>query len=83
MVQHPDYIIFAMFLSGGLVVLGIVIAFQWRRVQQAKYNYYLKERLIERGFSADEIIRVVKAGIQPERTTTAGHTQAFLKPNPC
>ena len=82
-VQNPDFILFPMFLSGGLVALGIVIAFQWRRAQQAKYNFYLKERLIERGFSADEIIRVVSAGVQPERAARAERHHGFWKHTPC
>ena len=44
------------------VVLGAIIAVQWRKVQQAKYEAGLKEQMLERGFTADEIISVINAG---------------------
>ena len=48
-------------VAGG-VVLGAIIVVQWRKVEQAKAEAHLKEQMIERGFTADEIIRVVNAG---------------------
>ncbi len=46
----------------GVVVLGSIIAIQWRKVQQAKHEANLKQRMIERGFTADEIVSVINAG---------------------
>ena len=62
LIQNPDFIMFPMFALMGFVALGVIGLIQWRRVQQTKYNAYLKERLIERGFTAEEIVNVVKAG---------------------
>ena len=38
------------------------IASNWRKVQVAEQNAILKRDLIERGFSADEIVRILDAG---------------------
>ncbi len=82
-VQAPDFFVFPVLISVGLIVLGIVVTVQWRKVQQAKYGMYLKERLIERGFSADEIVNIVNAGAPPERTTRTKRRQSFCKQAPC
>ena len=53
-------------LSAVAVVAVIwIIAFYWRRVRVAAYNARLKQLMIERGMSADEIERVLRAGGQP------------------
>ncbi len=56
-------VVFAVWAIVGLVVLGAIIAIQWRKVQQAKNEAGLKERMIERGFTADEIVSVINAGV--------------------
>jgi len=38
-----------------------IIAYQWRRTRVAAYNARLKQLMIERGMSASEIERVLKA----------------------
>ena len=58
----------------GIVVLGIIIAIQWRKVQQSKRDADLKERMIERGFTADEIVSVINAG------TSRGKPRESAKP---
>jgi hypothetical protein len=47
----------------GIVGLAAIIAPQWRKVQQTNAEARLKERMIERGFTADEIIRVINTGV--------------------
>jgi hypothetical protein len=42
-----------------VIILGVVIAVQWRKVQQAKYDAELKLRMIEHGFTADQIKTVL------------------------
>lgn len=39
-----------------------IIAHQWRKVRVAAYNARLTQLMIERGMSADEIERVLRAG---------------------
>jgi hypothetical protein len=63
LLQQPDA--FGMLIGLGttaIVILGVTIAIQWRKAQQAKCNAELKARMIERGFTADEIERVINAG---------------------
>lgn len=50
------------------IVLGIVwltiysIMEEWRKVRVAEQNAILKKEMLERGFSADEIVRVIRNG---------------------
>ena len=45
----------------GLVLIVLIVAPQFRRAYQTRVEARLKERMLERGFSADEIERVVWA----------------------
>ena len=49
------------------MLVGIVwiIAHQWRRIRVAAYNARLKQLMIERGMSASDIERVLKADGSP------------------
>ena len=49
------------FFAGAIIALAAIIAPQWRKVVQSRNETRLKERMIERGFSADEIERVTRA----------------------
>lgn len=50
------------------IVLGILwlivytVAEQWRKVRVAEQNAILKKEMLDRGFSADEIVRVIRNG---------------------
>jgi hypothetical protein len=68
LLQSPDTLItLAMPIMTVLIILGVTIAIQWRKVQQAKYDAELKLRMIERGFTADEIKTVISAGAGASR----------------
>lgn len=43
-----------------LIIYSIVES--WRKVRVAEQNAVLKKDMIERGFSADEIVRVIRTG---------------------
>ena len=60
-------IVCALWVVVGLIVLAAVIAVQWRKVQIAKGNAALKQRMIERGFTAKEIVNVIQAGAPGDR----------------
>ncbi len=63
LLDQPDLLApVAVLTVTGVVVLGVVIAVQWRKVQQAKAATSLKEQMIERGYTADEIVSVINAG---------------------
>jgi hypothetical protein len=38
----------------------------WRQVRVAEQNAALKQQMIDRGYSADEIVRVLEAGVSAE-----------------
>ncbi len=46
---------------GGTVAVFGIVTYQWRRAKEAAYNARLKQMMIERGMSADEIERVIHA----------------------
>jgi hypothetical protein len=52
------------FLFGGWIIVAIVgsIAKNWRRVHESEHQAALKQSMIERGMSAGDIERVLRAG---------------------
>jgi len=57
-------ILFVTFLFGGGVLWLIVatVAEQWRRVRVGERTAALKQAMVENGYRAEEIVRVVNAG---------------------
>jgi len=45
-----------------MIVIWVVVV-QWRRVRIAEADVGLKLRMLERGYSADEIAKVLQAGV--------------------
>ncbi len=56
-------ILFVTFIFGGWVIVAVVRAFtdNWRKVREAEQLAALKQSMVEKGMSADEIERVLKA----------------------
>ena len=55
-------------LFGGATVVSIIGIFQWRKIEQRRMEASLKQEMLQRGMSADEIVRVIEASqIKPER----------------
>ncbi len=52
----------AFFITAGVVACFTTWVVQWRKRSEAAYNARLKQMMIERGMSADEIDRVVSSG---------------------
>jgi hypothetical protein len=52
------------FLFGGWVIVAIVRSFtdNWRKVREAEQTAALKQTMVDKGMSVDEIERVLKAG---------------------
>jgi hypothetical protein len=52
------------FIFGGWVIVAIVRSFteSWRRVREAEQSAALKQSMVEKGMSAEDIERVLKAG---------------------
>jgi hypothetical protein len=57
-------ILFVTFLFGGGILWLIVatVAEQWRKVRVAERNATLKRSMVDAGYRADEIVRVLNAG---------------------
>ena len=75
LLQTPDALIaLVMPVTFVLIILGVTIAIQWRKVQQAKYDAELKLRMIERGFTAEDIKTVISTstGRNPRRIGVCG-----------
>jgi hypothetical protein len=57
-------VLFVTFMFGGGILWLIVatIAEQWRKLRTAERNASLKQSMIDGGYRADEIVRVLNAG---------------------
>jgi hypothetical protein len=56
------------FFFPGVTLVAIIGIFQWRKIEQRRMEAALKQEMLERGMSADEIVRVIEASqIKPER----------------
>ncbi len=55
------------------ITLGIIwlivlcVMEQWRKVRISEQNAILKKDMLERGFSADEIVRVIRSGYASDK----------------
>ena len=61
LLARGDEVGIAVFVMGGMVGIISILAHQWRKHREAAYNARLKQLMIERGMTADEIERVVHA----------------------
>ncbi len=57
-------ILFITFIFGGWVITAVVstIATNWRKARESEHLAVLKQNMIDRGMSAEEIERIVRAG---------------------
>lgn len=55
------------FIFGGWVIVGVVRSFtdSWRKVRVAEQTAALKQTMIDKGMSAEDIERVLRAGSTP------------------
>ena len=53
-----------LFIFGGWVMVAIIRSFtdNWRKVREAEQSAALKQSMVEKGMSAEDIERVLKAG---------------------
>lgn len=61
-VYSPFSIPIFAFVSAGATISICVIAIQWRKARVAAYSARLKQVMIDRGMTADEIVAVMQAG---------------------
>lgn len=61
MLAGGDDAAIAVFVMGGVVAVISIVTHHWRKHREVAYNARLKQLMIERGMSADEIERVVQA----------------------
>jgi len=57
-------ILFVTFLFGGGILWLVVatVAEEWRRIRVGERNAALKQSMVEHGYRAEEIVRVLNAG---------------------
>lgn len=60
-----EEVLVAMFVIGGIIAVAALAGHFWVRNREVAYNARLKQLMIERGMTADEIVRVVQANPQP------------------
>jgi len=59
--------------------VGPAIAREWRKAHQARSETALKQAMVERGMSADDIIRVLQAGHAEEEASPSATGPARMK----
>jgi hypothetical protein len=56
-----DLSLVLIFLVVGATVVAIIGLFQWRKIEQRRMEASLKQEMLQRGMSADDIVRVIEA----------------------
>ena len=78
--QDPGLPFLVVFGIAGIVGLTAIIAVQWRKAQQVSSEARLKELMIERGFTAEEIKDVINASIGQKRASQPRSPRARPEP---
>jgi hypothetical protein len=68
--QEDGILVMVLAMCATILIISVtaVIAIEWRRIQVAKINARLKELMIQRGYSVEEISTVIGArGPKPRR----------------
>ena len=60
--DNPFGMIICIVVAGMIGTAITTIASNWRKVREAEQEAALKQSMIEKGMSADDIVRVLKAG---------------------
>jgi hypothetical protein len=60
-----------MFGVVGVCIAAIFGFIQWRKIEQHRLDAALKQKMIERGMTADEIVDVIQATSKREKESTA------------
>jgi hypothetical protein len=62
----PDTLVLVLIFGGGMVVgLVGIIAHHWRRLRQTEIETEMKREMLNRGMSAEDVERVIKASASP------------------
>ena len=63
--ENLPYTLGAIFIFGGWVIYAVIatLAKNWRKARESEHLTLLKQSMIERGMSAEDIERVLKAGL--------------------
>ena len=60
-----EEVLVAIFVVGGIIAVCALVGHFVVRNREVAYNARLKQLMIERGMTADEIVRVIQANPQP------------------
>lgn len=77
--QDPGLPFLASLGLAALVAITAIIAVQWRKAHQANNEACLKAKMIDRGFTADEIKSVITAGVGHKRAKRAHRHREFVQ----
>ncbi len=61
----------------GVIVLAIVAVIQWRRVRIAEADASVKMRMVDRGYSAEQIDRVLQSKVKGQRHARVSDRELF------
>ena len=66
--EAGELIALAAVIGGALIAIFAVVSYQWGRVRVAELETSLKQQMLEKGMSADEIEQVMKTTKAPTDT---------------
>ena len=67
------------FFAMGIVVIAVVVAVQWRKVRIGDAEVSLKMRMIERGYSPEQVVQVLQGSTGTDRLGRCSEKE-FLTP---
>ena len=68
------------FIATGIVIIAVVVAVQWRRVRIGEAEASLKMRMIERGYTPEQIGQVLRAKMGTTRQVRRRREHEFVTP---
>ena len=78
--MSPDGAVIFMFVAMATVSIVGIVAGQWRRVRLGEAESALKLRMVEKGYSADQIERVLQARMDHRRRRKTARQPDFVVP---
>ena len=66
-------------IAAALCVAAVMIAVQWRKLRQTEIDAALKQEMIQRGMSADEITKILAASSEKSEAEAGGEHSAQSK----
>jgi len=79
--ERPELVVWTvLILAVAVCYIAKVVGGHWRSVRQAEFEAVLKEQMIQRGMSSQEIVRVMQASLEPAELCPQPRITPFRHP---